>query len=89
MYYCEECNNFFDEPVEVVYEVHSELPGAPRECRPGCPICFSLEIETAYICDECGDPIRSGEICFENGNVYCEECLDDIIHEREEVLINV
>ena len=88
MYYCDVCNNFFEEPVEVVYEVHTELPGTPKEYRSGCPICFSIEIEKAYICDECGDSIRASEACFENGNVYCEECLEEISCEMKEVSIN-
>lgn len=89
MYCCDVCNNFFDEPIDVVYEVHTELLGAPREYKPGCPKCKSPYIDSAYVCDKCGEYVSASEACFENDSVYCEDCLEEIdLVKKEGVLIN-
>ena len=74
---CDECGHFFEEAVQVVYEVHSELEGSPIEYKPGCPKCKSPYIDTAYVCDRCGEYVPGSEACFDGDRAFCEDCLDD------------
>ena len=83
MYCCDECGHFFDEPIEVVYEAHSELPGAPREYRNGCPKCKSPYIDEAYICGRCGVSFPFSEVCYKGDDMYCEDCIDELEYENE------
>lgn len=35
------------------------------------------EPEIVYYCEECGEPIREGEIYFNVGDyIYCEDCIN-------------
>ena len=62
MYVCDDCKRFFDEPVRVVFDDHSELPGY-KEYKSGCPHCQSPSIDDVYICDKCGEYIPASIAC--------------------------
>lgn len=83
MYKCDECNNVFEQPIDVVYEVHTELTGSPKEYKPGCPKCKSPYIDDAYVCVRCGEYISASEAYFDGENVYCENCLEDTDEEEQ------
>lgn len=78
MKYCNDCKEFFREPVEVS-EIHSEVTERDREYHYRCPICGSSDYEDTHKCELCVRQIRSNED-------YCQEHKDLIIDLMADVL---
>ena len=90
MYYCENCKNEFDEPVqqyvttESYYGVDSLLDERIVKLVQLCPHCGSEEIEEMGTCDNCGYPCRDIDLTDTEelfgggvGNL-CPDCMRDL-----------
>lgn len=70
MFYCEDCDIFFEKPKLVKYE-DSEI--YYQEYKHVCPFCKSDEIKEAVKCAKCGEYVAEIE---ENG--MCVKCVNDL-----------
>lgn len=89
MYYCNDCNNEFEEPVnrkttyEREYGVSDLFQTQHEYLVTECPVCGSDDIEEMKICDCCGEWVPDDFIHdtteMINGGVgwCCEQCIED------------
>ena len=71
MYYCNDCKEYFESPIEVDEGCYEEFWGARvwrADLAEYCP-CGSDDFQEAGICDICGENIPNAN------DEYCEECI--------------
>ena len=73
MWYCNDCESFFDHTVKI-YE--SPVDESRRWGRLifGCPHCRSDNYEKAYRCDLCGEYVVEDYVKLKDGTVACNNC---------------
>lgn len=89
MYYCEHCENVFDEPerkeitFEDFYGVDHLFSSSHRMTLSVCPGCGSEDIEEMQKCEICEEYFREDELFdtdeYINGGCgyCCQQCIDD------------
>ena len=82
MYICNVCGVLFEEPSKIG-EVHYELDEKAVEYFSCCPNCGDTDFVEAVQCDYCGEDFRESELI---GGTLCPDCLDEIIHGRQDVV---
>ena len=70
MYYCNECDTFFDEPETKSQSVPYGMGNAHFEFDV-CPFCKSDDIEETENCRECGEPLTEDN----NFSGLCKNCI--------------
>lgn len=68
MYYCEDCNTFFDEPDLMLYQ-DAEI--GHQSYISVCPFCKSEYISEAVKCAKCGEYVKEIET-----NGMCLDCVN-------------
>ena len=71
MFYCNNCNEIFNESEAASRKPRLEDSVSPWERIAVCPYCGSEELEEAGVCERCGEPIPPDEH-------LCECCHDDL-----------
>lgn len=89
MFYCNNCNHEFDDPVnqyvsaESYYGVDSLLDERTVKLIQLCPHCDSEEIEEMSRCDVCGEYCRFDDLVdtteYAGGGIgdICPQCMED------------
>lgn len=80
MYYCDNCDSFFDEPA-AEREMMGYYGSAPAyQDFAVCPYCKSDDFEEAKVCEICGEPFIEDDL----HDRVCSFCLDDMVDIEEE-----
>ena len=82
MYICNACGVLFDEPAKYG-EIHDELDNKAIEYFSCCPNCGDTFFEEARRCDYCELEFRDEDLI---GGTLCGDCLEDIIHGRNDIV---
>lgn len=82
MYFCEECENYFEQ-CDFVEERHN-LDTPPYEQVRVCPVCGMPNPSVALKCDKCGEHTYYARL--EDG--YCEECASDTKKRFKKLIIS-
>ena len=89
MWYCFECEEYFDSPNED-REYHSELAGMggiTYETFCTCPMCGSTDVEEATkVCDLCGETYIRLE--WVGNEQVCPSCYDELSNDMEQMINN-
>ena len=71
MFYCNNCNEIFEESAAHSRPAVEEDSLPPWEWVAVCPYCGSEDLDEASFCERCGEPIPPGES-------LCDCCRDDL-----------
>ena len=78
MYYCEDCDEFFEEAKLMLY-IDEEI--SHKSHILVCPFCKSEYISEAVKCAECGEYVKEIE-----SNGRCLKCVDDLQLKAQEFI---